>query len=120
MVLEGPITLGSDAYTWTSWCRVDGNKAQTKTMPEQWSSSKWTPVLIKAESFTEKSQVYKIGRRKIAALVNDQEKQLVIMTRPAKNLEIKVHDRFPVTVPETMNRQDFINFLNEKLKGDYK
>lgn len=101
-----------ESYRWTGHARSDGSVDGTKTLKDQWLSRGYQPATIKGvELFTErrklpdgemqKVKIFLHRRAEIGALVNPQNGELVILTRPAKTeTEKGIHHRFPVYVKD--------------------
>ena len=113
-------------YRFSGWARIDGKRDKSKTFSEQWPRSKNQVVTItNVEYFTERSRTldkevqFQIPGKQIAAIV-DKHGELRILTRPSRpGAEKEVHHRMPVTVENSMGREGFIKFLNDRLGTDY-
>ena len=103
---------------WVGFVRTDGSVNGKYPMPKQWAADKWKVVRVRAVEFTEKdaegvNHRFKTQGKEICGLVNEKN-ELRILTRPARENEIHVHERMPVT---TARGEGFIEFLNEKINS---
>jgi hypothetical protein len=125
-----------ESYKWDGFARSDGSihkwksvgQETKRTMVEQWPPEKWKPVLIRVIQFIERD---KEGKEHLFKMVNTKGTKhnvaafisnfgyLKIMTRPATPEVARIHHRMPVTVPESMSRDDFVRFINNKLGANY-
>jgi len=119
---EGQDPYGKGSYEWNGFARTDGSRDGRKTLAQQWPPSKWTPVIIKSDRFTER---HKDGREhvfrasRLAGLVGI-DGSFKILTRPARTPdEQAVHPRMPSQVPSSWNREQYVEKLNERTGGKY-
>lgn len=92
-------------------------------MADQWPSNKWKVALIRCESFSEKDslgRVHHIKAEQLAALVNKEERDCRILTRPTRNdFESSIHNRWTVCLSNNWTVERFTEYMNNKLGTNY-
>ena len=104
--IETKITVLKQDPIWNGHARTDGNRQDpTLTIKKQYFDKGWKVCLIKQiDSFTERNREagkevqINLNQQKIAAVVHLEKNELRIITRPANQLESKIHSRFPLYV----------------------
>lgn len=120
---EGEDPYGLSNYLWDGFARTDGNRDGSKTLAQQWPPSKWTPVIVKFDKFTERTKdgrehIFKTSR--IAGLVG-QNGSFKVLTRPARKPEEQaVHPRMPSQVPPNWDRSRYVSEPNNYCDGKYR